>query len=184
MSKQKYDITIHAGHNTPNKKGCGAVGILDESEYTRKLLKEVKKKLKKHKITFNDITVENAKGAIDVLEKLKERENKCLKKINISLHLNCFNKTANGTEVLYRTKKPNTRKYYSSMKKAGIKKREDLKRTNLYIMNQFNAPTFLIELGFCDNKNDCKALEKNIEKVASAVTWFIIKNLKEVKKWL
>ena len=75
MSKSKYDITIHAGHNTPNKNGCGAVGILDESEYTRKVLKEVKKKLKKHKITFNDITVENAKGAIDVLKKLKEREN-------------------------------------------------------------------------------------------------------------
>lgn len=183
MSKAKYDITIHAGHNTPNKNGCGAVGILDESEFSRKVLKEVKKKLKKHDITFNDITVENAKGAVDVLTKLKARENNCLKKINISLHLNCFNKAANGTEVLYKAKKPNTRKYYSSMKKAGIKKREDVKRTNLYIMNQFNAPTFLIELGFCDNKNDCKALEKNIEKVASAVTWFIIKNLKEVKKW-
>lgn len=183
MSKPKYDITIHAGHNTPNKNGCGAVGILDESKFARKVLKEVKKKLKKHKITFNDITVENAKGAVDVLTTLKERENDCLKKINVSLHLNCFNKTANGTEVLYKAKKPNTRKYYSSMKKAGIKKRGDVKRTNLYILNQFNAPTFLIELGFCDNKNDCKALEKNIEKVASAVTWFVIKNIKGVKKW-
>ena len=177
------DITIHAGHNTPNKKGCGAVGILDESEYTRRVLQVVKKKLKKHKITFKDITIENAKGAIDVLSKLKERENDCLKKFNISLHLNCFNKTANGTEVLYKRKKPNSGKYYSSMKKIGIKKRGNVKRTNLYIMNRFNAPTFLIELGFCDNKNDCKALEKDIEKVASAITWFVIKNLKGVKKW-
>lgn len=183
MSKKKYDITIHAGHNTPNKKGCGAVGILDESEYARKVLQVVKQKLKKHKITFNDITVENAKGAVDVLTILNERENDCLKKINISLHLNCFNKTANGTEVLYKSKKPNTRKYYSSMKKIGIKKRGNVKRANLYIMNHFNAPTFLIELGFCDNGNDCKALTKGIEKVASAVTWFIIKNLKGVKKW-
>ena len=183
MSKKKYDITIHAGHNTPNKNGCGAVGILDESEFSRKVLKEVKKKLKKHKITFNDITVENAKGAVDVLTKLKDQENDCLKKINISIHLNCFNKTANGTEILYSTKKPNSRKYYSVMKKIGVKKRENVKRTNLYIMTHFNAPTFLIELGFCDNKNDCKALAKDIEKVASAVTWFVIKNLKGVKKW-
>ena len=183
MSREKYDITIHAGHNTPNKKGCGAVGILDESEYARRVLKVVKQKLKKHKITFNDITVENAKGAVDVLTILKERENDCLKKINISLHLNCFNKTANGTEVLYKAKKPNTRKYYSSMKKIGVKKRSNVKRSNLFIMNVFKAPTFLIELGFCDNKKDCKALTKDIEKVASAVTWFIIKNLKGVKKW-
>ena len=47
MGKKKYDITIHAGHNTQKKNGCGAVGILDESEFTRKVLKEVKKKLKK-----------------------------------------------------------------------------------------------------------------------------------------
>lgn len=183
MRKEKYDITIHAGHNTPNKKGCGAVGILDESEYARRVLQVVKQKLKKHKITFNDITVENADDAIDVLTTLKERENNCLKKINISLHLNCFNKKAFGTEVLYNLKKPNSRKYFSSMKKISIKKRGNVKRTTLYIMNKFNAPTFLIELGFCDNKSDCKALTKDIEKVASAVTWFIIKNLKGVKKW-
>ena len=183
MSKEKYDITIHAGHNTPNKKGCGAVGILDESEYARRVLQVVKQKLKKHKITFNDITVENAKSAVDVLSILNERENNCLKKINISLHLNSFDKTANGTEVLYMAKKPNTRKYYSSMKKIGIKKRGNVKKANLFVMNAFKAPTFLIELGFCDNRNDCKALTKDIEKVASAVTWFIIKNLKGVKQW-
>lgn len=183
MSKPKYDITIHAGHNTPNKKGCGAVGILDESKYTRKVLQVVKKKLKKHGITYADITIENAKDSIDVLRKLQSRENNCLKKINISLHLNCFNEKAFGTEVLYKVKKPNSLKYFSSMKKNGLKKRGNIKRNTLFIMNHFKAPTFLLELGFCDNENDCKALEKNIENVASAVTWFIIKNLKGVKKW-
>lgn len=183
MSKEKYDITIHAGHNTPDKKGCGAVGILDESEYTRRVLEVVKQKLKKHDINYKDITVENVNNATDVLQKLAKRENECLKKINISLHLNCFNKTACGTEVLFKVKKPKSSKYFSSMKKIGIKKRGIIKRDNLYIMNRFNAPSFLLELGFCDNANDCKALSKDIEKVASAVTWFIIKNIKGVKKW-
>lgn len=183
MCKEKYDITIHAGHNTPNKKGCGAVGILDESKYTRRVLKVVKQKLKKHDISYKDITVENAKCATDVLQKLAKRENECLKKINISLHLNCFNKTASGAEVLFKVKKPKSTKYFSTMKKIAIKKRGNIKRDNLYIMNRFNAPTFLLELGFCDNASDCKALSKDIEKVASAVTWFIIKNIKGVKKW-
>lgn len=183
MSKEKYDITIHAGHNTPNKKGCGAVGILDESEYVRRVLKVVKQKLKKHDIIYKDITVENADSATDVLQKLAKRENECLKKINISLHMNCFNKTACGTEVLFKAKKPKSAKYFSVMKKIHIKKRGNIKRDDLYIMNRFNAPTFLLELGFCDNVNDCKALSINIEKVASAITWFIIKNIKGVKKW-
>mgnify|MGYP004551526923 CR=1 FL=1 len=183
MSKEKVDITIHAGHNTPTKKGCGAVGILDESEYTRRVLKVVKQKLKKHGISFKDITVENANNATDVLQKLAKRENECLKKINISLHLNCFNKTASGTEVLFKVKKPKSAKYFLAMKKIHIKKRGNIKRDNLYIMNRFNAPTFLLELGFCDNANDSKALSKDIEKVASAIAWFIIKNIKGVKKW-
>lgn len=183
MSKEKVDITIHAGHNTHNKKGCGAVGILDESEYARRVLHVVKTKLKKHGISYKDITVENALNATDVLQKLAKRENEFLKKINISLHLNCFNRTACGTEVLFKVKKPHSSKYFSAMKKIGIKKRGNIKRDDLYIMNAFNAPTFLIELGFCDNVKDCKALSIDIEKVASAVTWFIIKNIKGVKKW-
>ena len=69
MKKKKVDITIHAGHNAPHKAGAGAAGFHDESEETRKILKEVKRLLKKEKISFADITVNHGKNAKDVLTK-------------------------------------------------------------------------------------------------------------------
>lgn len=172
---KKVDLTIHAGHNAPHKCGAGAVGYHDESEKTREILKEVKKLLKKEKITFVDITVNHGKNASDVLNRLAKKQNKCDAKINISLHLNCFNKKAKGTEVLYKNKVPKADTYFKEMKmftRRGVSRCNDL-----YIMNHFNSPTFLLELYFCDNKSDCIKAEKNRKMIAKAVVTFIKKNL-------
>lgn len=172
---KKVDITIHAGHNAPHKTGAGAVGFHDESKETRKILKEVKRLLKKEKISFADITVNHGKNAKDVLNRLDKKQKKYGAKINISLHLNCYNKKAKGTEVLYKTRVPKTDVYFKKMKmftRRGVSRRNDL-----YILNHFNSPTFLLELYFCDNKSDCLTAEKNRENIAKAVVTFIKSNL-------
>lgn len=172
---KKVDLTIHAGHNAPNKVGAGAVGYHDESAETRKILKEVKKILKKEKITFADITVNHGKNARDVLNRLAKKQNKYDAKINISLHLNCYNKKAKGTEVLYKIRVPKADAYFKKMKmftRRGLSRRNDL-----YIMNHFNSPTFLLELYFCDNKSDCLTAEINRESIAKAIVTFIKSNL-------
>ena len=92
----------------------------------------------------------------------------------LELHLNASdNKTANGTEVLYTSKKG--KGYAEAIQKQlstvfrdrGTKKREDL-----YILNQTKAVAVVLEIFFCTCKNDYKKAkgEKKRTKLAKLVT--------------
>lgn len=175
MKRKKVDITIHAGHNAPHKRGCGATGILDESKITRRILKEVKKLLKKEHISFADITVNHGKDSVDVLNRLEKKQGKYIAKINISLHLNSFDGKAKGTEVLYYKKTPVSSAYFKAMNI--FTRRGNTKRGDLFIMRHFDSPTFLLELFFCDNKSDCFKYKKDTKRVAKAVVTFIKSNI-------
>lgn len=180
--RKKVDITIHAGHNKNGKVACGAIGYADESKVTRDLLKIVKKKLKKHKISFVDITVNNGKSQNDVLQKLQKKQSNYRSKFNISLHLNSSeNKEANGCEILYKLNRPDSSVYAQKIKRLGFTWRGNKQTDMLYILNHFNSETYLMELFFCSNKHDYSLYKKNIDKVASSIVWFILTQLGRVK---
>ena len=91
----------------------------------------------------------------------------------LELHLNASdNKTANGTEVIYTSKKG--KEYAEAIQKQlstvfrdrGTKKREDL-----YILNQTKAVAVVLETFFCTCKNDYKKAngEKKRIKLAKLV---------------
>ena len=83
----------------------------------------------------------------------------------IELHLNAFNGTAKGTEVLY----------YSSKGKAVAQRindklddifvdRDIKKRDDLYILKQTDCTAVLVEAFFCDNKEDYSKANELHEK--------------------
>ena len=75
----------------------------------------------------------------------------------IESHLNAFNGTAKGTEVLYLTNSTKSKPYAQRVNDKlddiftdrGIKARNDL-----YILRDTDCPAILIEYFFCDNKED------------------------------
>ncbi len=79
----------------------------------------------------------------------------------IELHLNSYNGTAKGTEVLYFN---NTGKMYAQrvvnrlgtvFTSRGVKDRPDL-----YMLNSTDCPAIMIETFFCDSKNDYEIATK------------------------
>ncbi|HBG2429418.1 N-acetylmuramoyl-L-alanine amidase [Clostridioides difficile] len=75
----------------------------------------------------------------------------------IELHLNCYNKVARGTTVLYVSKagKQYAEKIQSTLSTA-FYNRKTTRRQDLYMLTKTKAPAIMIESFFCDNDNDCK----------------------------
>lgn len=92
--------------------------------------------------------------------------------LNIELHLNAASvKTACGTEALYTSK---TGLKYAEAITDSLSEiwqnRGAKKRTDLYFLNQTNAPAVLLELFFCTNKTEWKKAQKNKRKMARLIT--------------
>lgn len=91
----------------------------------------------------------------------------------LELHLNASdNKTANGTEVLYKSKKG--KKYAEAIEKqlaTVFKSRGAKERTDLYILNQTKAVSVVLETFFCTCSTDYKKAkgEKKRTKLAKLV---------------
>lgn len=153
-------ISVHAGHNSPGMIGCGAVGIVDESKVAREIAERLTDLLDVNGFEVQNITVDNAKSASDVLVKLTERNNRYAPDLAISIHLNAFTDSdVNGAEAYL-----NDMSYrglaFEILNNLPFKNRGIKINRHLYILNRFNCPTILLELGFCSNAKDCRFLNE------------------------
>lgn len=89
----------------------------------------------------------------------------------IELHLNAFNGTAKGTEVLYSS---NSGKVVAQRVQDKLKtiftNRNTKRRTDLYILNKTKPVSILLETFFCDSAIDCKiADEEGTKEIARLI---------------
>lgn len=167
----KRKINISAGHNPDGKPGCGAVGLMKESTQARKLLKTVKLIADDFPhMKIRDCTVNNAAGQQDHLEKCAAKHNKKDAVLNIQLHFNSYNGTANGCEVLIKSKSMTAlaEKITENISCMGFVNRGAKQRDNLYFLNHV-PDAMIIEVCFCDNKYDVKTYKKHRESIAYAI---------------
>ncbi|BCO16118.1 N-acetylmuramoyl-L-alanine amidase_gp065 [Bacillus phage vB_BceM_WH1] len=88
--------------------------------------------------------------------------------LDISLHLNAFNGTANGVEVCYYDQQALAAKVSKQLSDdIGWSNRGAKPRTDLYVLNNTAAPAILIELGFIDNAGDMG--KWNTDKIANSI---------------
>lgn len=153
-------ISVHAGHNSPGMIGCGAVGIVDESAEAREIAARLTDLLDINGFDVKNITVDGAKSASDVLLKLTERNNQYAPDLAISIHLNAFtDPNVNGAEVYINDMSYNGLAF-EILNNLPFKNRGIKTNKHLYILNRFNCPTILLELGFCTNAKDCRFLNE------------------------
>ena len=106
----------------------------------------------------------------------------------IESHLNAFNGSANGTEVLYYPTSTKSKEYAQRVNDKlddifldrGIKARD-----NLYILRDTDCPSILIEYFFCDNKEDYSKADTDheLKSIAKKVVEGILnKEIKDVVK--
>ena len=106
----------------------------------------------------------------------------------IESHLNAFNGSANGTEVLYYPTSTKSKEYAQRVNDKlddifldrGIKARD-----NLYILRDTDCPSILIEYFFCDNKEDYSKADtdQELKLIAKKVVEGVLnKEIKDVVK--
>ena len=106
----------------------------------------------------------------------------------IESHLNAFNGSANGTEVLYYPTSTKSKEYAQRVNDKlddifldrGIKARD-----NLYILRDTDCPSILIEYFFCDNREDYSKADtdQELKLIAKKVVEGVLnKEIKETTK--
>ena len=172
-------IALSVGHSRlSNGNYTSANGVKNEYLTMKKLAPQIKNflELEGHKVDI--INCPELK-----FKEPKEEKNYKLNIINnnkydllIELHMNAFNGKAEGTEVLYYSKKGSEVAKRVENKLATIFKGRGIKqRTDLYILRDSICTAILIELCFCDNDSDCKIYDKMGEiKIARLIAEGII----------
>lgn len=146
-------IGLRGGHSA----NCiGAVGIVNEYEQMQEFFKHISKVLTSYGHTVIDC---NSNGNTEKAE-LSEgaaKANNANVDLFISLHMNAFDGSGNGTEALVSSENSKAisyaRKLCENFSQLGFKNR-GVKFQKLYEMNHINAPNIIFEICFCDNQKD------------------------------
>ncbi|NFN18602.1 N-acetylmuramoyl-L-alanine amidase [Clostridium botulinum] len=185
-------IGLRAGHSD----NClGAIGIVNEHEQMKKYYEAVKGILEQYGHTVIDC---NSNGSTPNAE-LSEGVNKANTNnvdLFISLHMNCFNGQANGTETLVSSTSskayPYAKRLVDNFAELGFYNR-GVKFERLFEMNHCNAPNIISEICFCDSEKDitiynnyswkqlahvlCNAIDGNIPKnISEKTTGYVVTN--------
>lgn len=167
-------ISTGAGHGglktNGNWRDSGAVGNgYQEADVARTINAKIIAKTKVPDTTDNAGTSQN-----DNLAKITAKINVCGDGWALSNHLNSFNGSATGVEVLYGS--PSSKPMAEAMSKAiadalGLPNRGAKDGSWLYIAKHSNSgkKVLLIEWGFIDNAKDMKVLMANMDKAIDAM---------------
>ncbi|MBH8567009.1 N-acetylmuramoyl-L-alanine amidase [Nostoc sp. CENA67] len=161
----RYGIDI--GHNCP--PDTGARGLRFEDNLTLEVGNKVIAKLKD---LGHEVIACKPDAANTVRDSLAQRCNKANAsgvEVFVSIHFNCFNGQANGTEV-YATSETGrkiAKPVLDEIVKLGFFNRGVKSGTHLFVLRNTNMPAILIENCFLDSSKDMKLYDS--EALANAI---------------
>ena len=171
-------IALAVGHTASGTVGSGAIGFLNESNETRKIVPIIADYLNKIGHTTKILRVD--KGNSYLYEDCHVRANQSNgwgADLYVEVHLNCSdNPNANGTEVIVSPKASSTSiSYAKKVNNSLVKELATFDRTfgsgyktsSLIVLNKTNCPAILIEPLFVGNKGDVS--KYSADKVAYAI---------------
>jgi N-acetylmuramoyl-L-alanine amidase len=163
-------VVISSGHG---KYVRGASGILDEVDEARRVVEQVAQNLRQvgvDVITFHDDTSksqnENLNTIVDFHNEQGEHD------LDVSVHFNAYTETASpmGTECLYTTQAQLADLIAENIANAsGLIDRGPKKRTDLFFLNQTEAPAVLIETCFVDSEADAAIYDEDFDLICAAI---------------
>jgi hypothetical protein len=104
------------------------------------------------------------------LDRIVDWHNAETRDLDVSIHLNAFDHSAHGVEILYVTQSSLASKVSAAIADAGgFTNRGAKKRTDLAFLNGTEEPAILLECWFCDHTGDCQAADANHDAIAEAI---------------
>ncbi|MEH2113545.1 N-acetylmuramoyl-L-alanine amidase [Nostoc sp.] len=158
---------IDSGHNCP--PDTGARGIKFEDNLTLDVGNRVIAKLR---ALGNEVVVCRPSSARTVTESLSKRcstANSSRVDIYVSIHFNCFNGQANGTEVFATSDTGNkiAKPVLDEIVKLGFFNRGVKSGSHLYVLKNTDIPAILVEGCFIDSQKDMNLFDP--EAMANAI---------------
>jgi N-acetylmuramoyl-L-alanine amidase len=165
-------IVVSSGHGTKIRGAAGSPRPPqhDEVDQAIKMMNAVAAKLKAagvEVVTYTD-TVSTSQS--ENLDRIVDFHNAQTRDLDVSIHLNAFDHSAHGVEVLYVTQSSLASKVSAAIAEAGgFTNRGAKKRTDLAFLNGTEEPSILLECWFCDNTGDCQSADAKHDAIAEAI---------------
>lgn len=168
-------IAIDMGH-TLSGADSSAVGIRKESDCDREIGSKVISKLRALGHEVINCTVDCANSQNESLARRVQIANDNNVEFYCSIHLNCGVPQAHGVETLIHARGGHAEEVANRVQaemvklcysNRGVKVAKEYLNYNLYVLKNTNAPSILVECGFCSSDIDMKIYDS--EKIANAI---------------
>ncbi|EDU37353.1 N-acetylmuramoyl-L-alanine amidase [Clostridium sp. CTA-6] len=161
-------IGIDCGH-TLSSADYGAAGIKAESNLTREVGTRVISKLQALGHTVIKCYKDTCSNLNDSLSYRTNTANNNNVDLYVSIHFNCYNGSAYGTEIFTYGGKglQQARAVLNNICALGYANRGIKDGSSLYVLRHTKAKAILIECRFCDNSGDMNKF--NAENIANAI---------------
>jgi N-acetylmuramoyl-L-alanine amidase len=165
--KEKKTVCISSGHGL---KIRGASGVIDEVDEARKVVPRVAEYLAQLGCEVFEFHDDVSTTQQENLERICDYHNAQVRDLDVSVHFNAYNGSANGTECLYVSQEELAERVSSLIADAsGMFDRGPKYNSDLYFLNHTNEPAILVEVGFCDSEIDAQLYQDNFEDVCKAI---------------
>lgn len=156
------NVIISAGHGKyiRGARGNPVPPQLDEVDEARRVCTRVGELLRAAGVGVDVYFDDVSRSQNENLHRIVDYHNggsplSAVRGLDVSVHLNCYDHTAHGTECLYVTQADLADEMSTAIARAtGLTDRGPKHRTDLYFLNNTSAPAILIECAFCDSDID------------------------------
>lgn len=175
------NVGVNDGH-TISGPGCGAVGIINESEHTRKVGNALRSYLKANGVNAINCTVDYASTTSESLSLVVQQANRQDLDWFISIHFNAGG--GKGVEVYtYEGRQyQDAIDVCNNISKLGFINRGVKAGSGLYVIRKTSAKAMLIEVCFVDTDDANKYLEVGHQAIAKAIAEALIGHVNEAIK--
>lgn len=167
-------VVISSGHG---KYVRGASEYIDEVNEARLVVENVAKHVRDmggKAITYHDNV---SKTQDENLRRIVDFHNSQTRDLDVSIHFNAYEKTSKsmGTECLYVSQSELAGRVAAEVAAAGeLTNRGAKKRTDLYFLNNTEAPAILDEVCFVDSSYDVERYKRNFELICRGIAVEIV----------
>ena len=160
-------ICISSGHGLHVR---GASGFIDEVDEARLVVEKLAGDLTLRGVevqTFHDDTSTNQDQNLKTIVNWHNAQGP--HDLDISCHFNAHQKTTKpmGTEVLYVSQADLAADLSDAIAAVGFIDRGPKKRTDLYVLNNTEAPAVLLEICFVDSEEDCRIYADEFDQICA-----------------
>jgi N-acetylmuramoyl-L-alanine amidase len=165
-------IAISSGHGKYIRGASGdpVPPQLDEVDEARKVVDRVAEMLRAAGIGIEVFHDNTSKTQSENLDRIVDWHNAQSRDLDVSLHFNAYDGSAQGTECLYLTQSALAGEVSEAIALAGgFIDRGAKKRTDLAFLNGTEQPAILIETCFCDNTEDSTLYRQHFDHICAAI---------------